>query len=113
MLKDDLNDYDKLKNAFDCELERLSKDKDVFLSLIGKENLEESNKTKILKYLRDGDVYAIAGGLPEKDLETGEFIPEQLMILTDGEYRWTTYEIYFFEKHDAKLCDSFKEKVVS
>lgn len=68
------------------------------------------NKDKILEYLKNGEKIAAYVGIA-KDVFTGESIPEEWLLYTDGVYRWNTRTIYHYEKYNLVLLDEFVEYV--
>ena len=70
------------------------------------------NKSKILLYLRNGEVIAAAAGRAV-DILTGEKIQEEWLLFTDGVYQWDTSLIYHFNKYDIPLPQDFINHVLS
>ncbi len=63
-------------------------------------------KEDILEHLRRGKhIAALCGGA--RDIFTGKPIKGEWLLLSDGEYKWTTDIIYYFEKYNLILLDEF------
>lgn len=110
-------DYMKLvrstKEAFKYKMNTTyNQEKDQVIEVFGFEILEPQDKEKILEHLKNSQEIGIAGNLPPIDKKSGEFINLQLEMRTDGVFKWTTYDMYFFEKYDVKLSDEFKLHVL-
>ncbi len=56
-------------------------------------------KEKAIRYLKQGQVIAVAAGYP-KNRKTGEEIREEFLAYSDGVYDWTTEDILNFELND-------------
>ena len=69
-------------------------------------------KDLIVKYLDNGRKTAAAVGRA-KDAFTGEEIPGEYYMMTDGEYSWISSLSYYVEKYNLRLPQIFEEKVMS
>lgn len=65
-------------------------------------------KDKVLNYLKSGSVIAVAPGIP-KDVLTGQKIPGDMTLQSDGEFEWRSEIAYYFDKYNLKLPDEFIE----
>ena len=83
--------------------------REAWKSLMPRKPIKE--KETVLKYLRNGKDTAAYAGIA-KDILTGEEIPGQWLLLSDGVFEWSTDEIYYFEKYNIKLEDEFIEYVL-
>lgn len=72
-----------------------------------------AKKVAILEYLKKGEVIAVAGALGFKDILTDKMITEDVLMYSDGEYKWFTETIYYFEQYNLKLPDEFVQAVLS
>ncbi len=80
-----------------------------------KDNLstkEINYKDEILSYLKSGRHVAAACG-SAKDIFTGERLKDEWILLSDGEYEWTSDLIYYVEKYNLMLPDDFIIHVLS
>lgn len=78
-----------------------------------KENVSDiphGNKGKILKHLKSGKSI-FATSTPIVDIFTGKPANIELCTYTDGNFTWTSEEIYYFEKYNLKLNDEFINSV--
>lgn len=64
------------------------------------------NKDKVLNHLKSGKLLFVAA-TTIKDIFTGKPIVGGLCTYTDGEYTWTSEELYYFEKYNLKLNADF------
>ncbi len=71
---------------------------------------EESEKKKILEYMRSFECFAIAGLI--EDCRTGEMTDEENLGFNDGTFVWCSQDIYHLERYDAAVCEEFIKKVV-
>lgn len=69
-------------------------------------NSEVKNKRQVLEYLKGGKVVAVAGGALY-DIKSGERIPGETLCYSDGKYIWRSDLIYYLDKYNFKLPDSF------
>ena len=63
-------------------------------------------KAKVVAYMKKWPPCCASPGIP-KDAFTGERIPGQDVAYTDGIFLWGIETIYYFEKYNLKLPDSF------
>lgn len=78
--------------------------KDAMLRAISKE--VHPRKGEILAYLRSAVVFGAYASV-SKDIFTGEPIPIEHLLLTDGKFRWTSDIEYYVEKYNLRLHDEF------
>lgn len=64
----------------------------------------------VAKYLRSGDVVAVAAGY-SNDVLTGERIPGKLTFLTKDGYAWRSDIAYYVEKYGLKLPKRFLDQI--
>lgn len=110
-------DYMKLlestKEAFNYEMNTsYNQENNQVIEVFGFEILEPQDKEKILEHLKNSQEIGIAGNLPPVDKKSGEFVNLQLEMRTDGVFKWTTYDMYFFKNYDVKLSEEFKKHVL-
>ena len=70
-----------------------------------------SNKRTLVSYLKKGKPFAAASAI-NKDVLSGERIPGELLMLTDGVYEWRSDLVYYIEKYNLKLPDDFIKHVL-
>ena len=70
-----------------------------------------SNKRTLVSYLKKGKPFAAAPAI-NKDVLSGERIPGELLMLTDGVYEWRSDLVYYIEKYNLKLPDDFIKHVL-
>lgn len=73
--------------------------------------INASNKEKVLRHLRNSKVIAAAPGIM-KDVFTKQTINGEMLAYSDGEYYWGSEAIYYFEKYNLKLPDTFIDKII-
>lgn len=77
-----------------------------------KENVSDSamdGKSTVLSYLKSGRrIGAISGS--SRDIFTDKPIKGELIVLSDGEYEWTSDIIYYFDKYNLALPSEFITK---
>lgn len=67
--------------------------------------------SKVLSYLKDG-VSISAMAHVNHDVFTGEMIPYEALVYTDGKYRWTSEAVYYVEKYGLMLEKDFIQHVL-
>ncbi len=67
-----------------------------------------ATKEKVIRYLRKKDFLDYRSTARITDLVTGEKVEDQChLIYSDGNYEWTSAEIYLFEKYNLGLDPEF------
>lgn len=62
-------------------------------------------KEKLLRYMKSFEPYAAAGKIT--DCVTGERLDEEDVGYTDGEFMWTSRDIYHVNLYNASVSDEF------
>lgn len=62
-------------------------------------------KKKVIEYLKSAKVVAAAAG-HVYDHVVDDYSREALLAYEDGQYEWTSEEIYHFEKYDEPLDEA-------
>ena len=70
-----------------------------------------SFQKEIASYLRKGNVI-LTGLSRAKDVFTGERIPDEVHIMTDGEYLWPNELAWYVEKYNLRLPKDFEEHIL-
>lgn len=70
-----------------------------------------SEKKKVIAYMQSFEPYAVAGQIV--DCVTGERLKEADIGYTDGEFRWTSQDVYHIKKYNAAISNEFYKKIVS
>ncbi len=71
------------------------------------------NKKKVLHFLKSQPPYAAAGG-PFEDVVTGEYQSgKEFLAFKVADWKWTSSDIYHFEKYDLELKPEFIEYVLT
>lgn len=74
--------------------------------------IKSEYKDKILAYFKKyKQVVAITREMV--DYISGKSLRKSVLGFTDGEYWWTSEEVYHFEKYDMKLNDDFISHVLA
>ena len=68
-------------------------------------------KEMIINYLESGEKTVTACSRA-RDFFTGELIPGERCIMTDGEYSWSSSLSYYVDKYNLRLPSEFEEKVL-
>jgi len=71
---------------------------------------EESEKKRILEYMRSFEFFAVAGMV--EDCKTGERTREENLGFNDGRFVWCSQDIYHLERYDAAVCEEFAKMIV-
>lgn len=69
-----------------------------------------TEKEQLIAYMHSVEPFAAAGLIT--DCVTGERLKEEDVGYTDGDYMWTSQDIYHIEKYDAAITDDFYKKVI-
>jgi len=75
-------------------------------------NYPYEGKEAIVKYLEAGRKTAAACSRA-KDAFTGEVIPGERCLMTDGEYSWSSCLSYYVDRYNLRLPPDFERKVLS
>ena len=75
-------------------------------------DIDVKTKTEVLTYMKTSKFYVASAPSITKDLLGGGNIPNSSDVYSDGEYSWTTDDIYYFEKYNVSLDDEFIKKVI-
>ncbi len=67
------------------------------------------DKERVIKYMQSYAPYAVAGRIT--DCVTGERLKKEDVGYTDGEYMWTSQDIYHIQKYNAAVTDEFFKKI--
>ena len=70
-------------------------------------------KETILRYFKEHNSETAIITCASTDYISGEKLSDSVTCFNDGEYCWTSEEIYHFEKYDLKLNDDFIRYVLS
>lgn len=70
------------------------------------------DKDRVLQYLKRGEVIGAFAGLA-RDCLTGERIPGEYLMLSDGVYAWDTAVTYYFERYNLRLPEDFITRALS
>lgn len=71
---------------------------------------DPDDKERIIKYMQSYVPYAVAGRIT--DCVTGERLKKEDVGYTDGEYMWTSQDIYHIQKYNAAVTDGFFQKIM-
>ncbi len=69
-------------------------------------------KEDIVKYLENGKK-TMAACSRALDAFTGEVIPGERCLMTDGEYSWSSCLSYYVDKYNLRLLPEFEKKVLA
>ena len=64
-----------------------------------------AEKQKLLQYMRSFEFFAVAGLI--YDCVKGNCLREENLGYTDGEYSWSSQDIYHIEQYDAAVTAAF------
>lgn len=74
---------------------------------------EESQKSKILEYLQKaGELTGVVAGHFTDNI-TEKKQNDTFNFYSDGEYRWSTATIYYFDKYNIELEEEFVKKALA
>lgn len=74
--------------------------------------MPESDKQKVLKFLKQQEPDAVAAGYTDDEIE-GIMTNTPLCSYEYGEYYWDSRDILYFEKYDMPLQSDFIKMVLS
>lgn len=85
---------------------------------ISQENIAKSvssekynSQQQLIDYLKSGVDFAAIAEL-NHDVFSGQLIPYEALILTDGKYQWTSELIYYVENYNLKLEKEFTDYAI-
>ena len=67
-------------------------------------------KDTLVQYMESFEPTSVAGLVD--DCRTGEIIPKTNVGYEDGEFIWSTQDIYHLKKYDAAVSDAFIDHVM-
>lgn len=68
-------------------------------------------KEEVLEYMKSFKSSAVVAGIPLIDKIAKEQTDVPMNTFNDGEYYWTSREIYYLDKYDLELKQEFVDKV--
>lgn len=71
---------------------------------------DSDEKKKIIAYMQAFDPYAASGEI--FDCVTGIRLDKEDVGYTDGEFMWTSQDIYHIEKYNAAITNDFRMKIM-
>ena len=80
-----------------------------------KESLEKqayASKRIVLEHLKNGNV-ELARASRKKDVFTGEIIPAEVLLMSDGKFRWSNELAWYVEKHNLRLPKEFEDHILT
>ncbi len=81
-------------------------------SLLDLINRPIEEKSKIVDYMKKGNIVAVAPAIV-RDVINPEIRLPELFLMSDGKYEWRSDIIYYVEKYDMALPDEFIQHVLS
>ena len=69
------------------------------------------SKDAIIQYLRNGDM-VLARVSRIKDVFSGEYIPFEVLIMTDGKYFWSNILAWYVDKYNVRLPKEFEAHIL-
>ena len=69
------------------------------------------HKEAIIKYLRNGTV-EFARLSRAKDVFSGEYIPFEILGMTDGKYFWSNILAWYVDKYNVRLPKEFEAHIL-
>ena len=87
-------------------------DDDVFPSI--QDYLEDGpypNQHKIFHFLKSGKI-EFARMSRVKDIFTGERIPDEVLVMSDGDYYWPNYLARYVEKYNLRMPEEFERYIL-
>lgn len=69
------------------------------------------DKETIVEHLKNGQVIAAYCGIA-RDIFTGEVIPGEWVLQSDGKYKWSSAITYYVSQYNLKLPDDFIKHVL-
>lgn len=73
---------------------------------------EYPNKEKIKKFLRNGTV-EFAQHSMAKDVFSGERIPDEVLVLSDGDFFWSSELVWYVDKYNLRLPKKFESHILN
>ena len=70
------------------------------------------NQDKIINFLRDGKI-EIAQMSRDRDIFTGERIPYEVLVMSDGDYFWPNTLAWYVEKYNLRMPEEFERYILS
>ena len=84
-----------------------------YLNTVSKADYPKKTKEKLIEYMSDKDFLDWVSSARITDRITGEKVESICQLdYNDGEFEWSSSEIYLLEKYNLKISDEFIEHVL-
>ena len=70
------------------------------------------HKKDIVNFLRNGEI-DIARASRKKDVFDGELIPDEILVMHDGDYYWSNELAWYVNKYNLRLPKEFESHILS
>lgn len=72
---------------------------------------EYPNKKTIVKFLKNGTV-ELARHSRTKDVFSGEIIPDEALLMHDGDFYWSSVLAWYVDKYNLRLPKNFETHIL-
>lgn len=70
------------------------------------------NQDKIIHFLKNGKI-ELARMSRIKDIFTGKRIPDEVLVMSDGDYFWSNSLAWYVEKYNLRMPEEFEQYILS
>ena len=67
---------------------------------------------KIINFLKNGKI-EFAQMSRDRDIFTGERIPQEVLVMSDGDYFWPNTLAWYVEKYNLRMPEEFEQYILS
>lgn len=69
------------------------------------------NQDKIAHFLNNGKI-ELAQLSRDRDIFTGERIPREVLVMSDGDYYWANILVWYVEKYNLRMPEEFEKYIL-
>ena len=70
------------------------------------------NQNKIIRFLKNGKI-EFARLSRVRDIFTGQRIPHEVLVMSDGDYFWSNTLAWYVEKYNLRMPEEFERYILS
>lgn len=75
------------------------------------ESVPYPNKNAVIQYLQSGEIQ-LARASRARDVFSGEFIPAEVLVMSDGTFYWSNELAWYVERYNLRLPKDFEQHIL-
>ena len=76
------------------------------------DKLPYTHKQTVINFLLNGGQIQLVQLSRLKDIFTGDIIPYEVMVMSDGDYYWPNYLAWYVEKYNLRMPEDFEKYIL-